>query len=212
MSGHYDKKYFDWQKECGIIGGQLNKFKFEKYIENYDITLMDFGCGGGFLLDNFNVKDKIGFDINPYALDECNNKNIKTFNNLDNILDDSIDIIISNHAFEHIPDPYNILKILYKKLKINGKIIIVVPCEQPNEISFNFNKNDFNKHLFNWTPMTLANLLDFSGFHILEADTIRHQWCPDFKTNFNHPSFHFRCHQFAIKNGNYQVRVVAQKI
>ena len=43
---HYDKKYFDWQQNVGIVGGVLNKFKFENYINDTDI-LMDFGCGGG---------------------------------------------------------------------------------------------------------------------------------------------------------------------
>ena len=50
---HYDKKYFDWQKQVGVIGGYLNKFKFESQVKDTDV-LMDFGCGGGYLLNNFN--------------------------------------------------------------------------------------------------------------------------------------------------------------
>ena len=64
---HYDKKYFDWQKQVGVIGGYLNKFKFESQVKDTDV-LMDFGCGGGYLLNNFNNAKKIGFEINKSAL------------------------------------------------------------------------------------------------------------------------------------------------
>ena len=50
---YYDKNYFDWQKQIGVLGGSLNKFKFESHVKDTDI-LMDFGCGGGYLLNNFN--------------------------------------------------------------------------------------------------------------------------------------------------------------
>ena len=56
----YGKEYFIWQKKIGIIGGKLNKFKFEQEIKESDI-LMDFGCGGAYLLNNFSNKQKLGF-------------------------------------------------------------------------------------------------------------------------------------------------------
>ena len=149
---HYDEKYFKWQKQIGEIGGILNKFKFEEHIQNDNITLMDFGCGGGYLLNNFNVKKKIGFDINKTALEECRKKSIEVYSNFDDIENNSIDIIISNHAMEHVPEPLYILKELYKKLKNNGSIIIVIPCEQSTETSFYYNSSDINKHLYTWCP------------------------------------------------------------
>lgn len=57
----------------GIVGGVLEKFKFENYINDTDI-LMDFGCGGGYLLNNFNNKIKFGYEINQHARDECRKK------------------------------------------------------------------------------------------------------------------------------------------
>ena len=35
---------------------------------------MDFGCGGGYSLNNFNNKTKIGFEINKHAWEECKKK------------------------------------------------------------------------------------------------------------------------------------------
>ena len=49
---HYDEKYFSWQKYVGKFGG-LNKIKFDGIIlENQKV--LDFGCGGGYLLSSYN--------------------------------------------------------------------------------------------------------------------------------------------------------------
>jgi len=67
---HYNKDYFDWQKQVGVVGGYLNKFKFEEHINSNNIVL-DFGCGGGYLLNNFENIIRKGFEINEYAWEEC---------------------------------------------------------------------------------------------------------------------------------------------
>lgn len=48
-STHYDAEYFNWQKNIGAFGGWANSFKFKNSISKSD-TVIDFGCGGGFLL------------------------------------------------------------------------------------------------------------------------------------------------------------------
>jgi hypothetical protein len=101
---------------------------------------------------------------------------------------------------------------LYNKLKVGGTLIIVVPCEQPSESSFTYNKNDVNKHLFTWCPMTLGNLLNYVGFDVVESLPIRHQWCSDYIKNYMEADFHNRCIENAKKNGNYQVRTICKKI
>jgi len=143
---HYDEKYFAWQKRCGQKGGFLNKFKFEKEVKDEDI-LMDFGCGGGYLLNNFKNTIKIGFEINKTAQKQCLEFGIVVYEDFKDISDNSIDTIISNHAMEHVPLPLNSFKDLYKKLKVGGKIIIVIPCEQPTETSFYYKEGD-NTRLF----------------------------------------------------------------
>ena len=52
---HYNKKYFEWQKDVGIFGAKANKIKFEELISK-NLKVLDFGCGGGFLLMNLNAK------------------------------------------------------------------------------------------------------------------------------------------------------------
>jgi len=207
---HYDKNYFEWQKKIGEIGGKLNLFKFKNYINKED-TVLDFGCGGGYLINNVQCKEKKGFEINKSAHEECRKKNIFITDNFDELEDQSLDKIISNHAFEHVPTPFETLKKLYNKLKKGGKIIIVVPCEQNHEPGFSYKPNDINQHLYTWCPMTLGNLVKLSGFEVEKAEHIQHQWCTDFKENWNKPNFHQRCQQQARKHKNFQVRVVGIK-
>ena len=56
---HYDKNYFAWQKKVGSFGAEANKIKFEKYIIKGQ-KVLDFGCGGGYLLSNFQDIERFG--------------------------------------------------------------------------------------------------------------------------------------------------------
>lgn len=207
---HYDKDYFDWQKHVGKIGGHLNKFKFETEVKDHDI-LMDFGCGGGFLLNQFQNKQKIGFEINKHAHEQCKQFGIQVYDDFNDICDNSIDVVISNHALEHVPLPLESLTQLHKKVKNNGKVVIVVPCEQPYENGFDYRENDQNQHLHTWCPMTLGNLAKLAGFNVKSCTAFHHQWCPDYQENWNKPDFHKRCYEYAKKRKNYQIRLVAIK-
>jgi len=207
---HYNDEYFNWQKNIGYIGGFLNKFKFENNVDKTDI-LMDFGCGGGYLLDNFENEQKFGFEINESAIDECKRKNIKVYNNFSDIENDSIDSIISNHAMEHVPLPLETLKNLYTKLKPGGKIIIVIPCEQPSEEIFYYRPNDINQHLHTWCPMTFGNLVTLAGFKVIECDVFQHKWTPTYTTEYQQPDYHQKCIDYAKQCVNYQIKLVATK-
>jgi len=209
-SKHYDKKYFMWQQSMGKIGTVLNKFKFENHINSTDV-LMDFGCGGGYLLTAFKNKIKIGFEINHACWDECNKNNITVVDNYDDIDDGYIDCVISDHALEHVTLPLQTLKDLHKKIKTNGKLVIVIPCEQPSEAAFYYKEGDINQHLHTWCPMTLGNLVTLAGFKVVSCMPFQHQWCPDFKENYNKPDFHDRCIAYAKKNKNLQIKLIAIK-
>ena len=70
---YYNEDYFnDYQKKIGEFGGKANLFKFEEHIKNTD-NVLDFGCGGGFLLSNLDCKYKAGIEINSIARKYCKN-------------------------------------------------------------------------------------------------------------------------------------------
>lgn len=176
MENYYNEKYFnDYQKKIGEFGGVANTFKFKKYIKPND-SILDFGCGGGFLLKNLNAKSKVGIEINPVAREYCNNVlKIDCYEAIEKIKDNSIDVIISNHALEHTTNPFEIIAELYKKLKKEGKIIFVVPLDS---FLFGYDQNDVNKHLFSFSPMNLGNLFTANKFIVLKSGIIFHKWPP----------------------------------
>lgn len=126
---HYSTNYFDYQKRIGIVGGKINVGKFLEYIEPTD-KVLDFGCGGGYLLENLNCKVKIGVEINSIARIEARkNRLVKIYSSTRLIKSNSVDKIISNHALEHTKNPIDELKALRYVLKRGGKIILVTPTE-----------------------------------------------------------------------------------
>lgn len=171
---HYESEYFlKYQKPIGEFGGKANLFKFAKHINPND-TVLDFGCGGGFLLNNLMCKEKIGIELNDLPRQFCNdNFKIKCFKTLEEVPNESIDVIISNHCLEHTTSPYELIAQMNKKLKKNGKIILVVPLDN---FQYKWKKNDVNYHLYSFSPMNLGNLLDAAGFNEISTSVIFHKW------------------------------------
>ena len=61
-ASHYDEEYFKYQSEIGRFGGWANLTKFSEYIRP-EMKVLDFGCGGGYLLANISCKEKLGIEI-----------------------------------------------------------------------------------------------------------------------------------------------------
>ena len=207
---YYDKMYFEWQKEIGKLGGIANKFKFEKHIKKQD-TVVDFGSGGGYLLENIDCGEKLGIEINETAREEAGKMGIVSVGTISDVENDYADVIISNHALEHVANPLGVLKELHSKLKDSGSIVFVVPHENSKQ---KFNENDINKHLYTWTRQTLGNLFKEAGFNDVSAYNIRSKW-PPFYLNiygfFGLGFFKLVCYFWALMNNNYQIKVVAKK-
>ena len=206
----YDKEYWDYQSKIGKIGGMLNLFKFENHIRETD-TVLDFGCGGGYLLETIKCAEKIGFEVNDHALERARSVGLNVTKSWDDIEDESIDRVISNHALEHVLDPPFCLKNLYSKLKVGGALIAVVPCEQLGQPQFNYKTNDVNQHVYTWCPQSLGNLVKFSGFRVVSCDALHHCWTDDFERSYMGENYHERCVAQSKRTGTFQIKVVAKR-
>jgi SAM-dependent methyltransferase len=175
-TSHYGAEYFRWQFEIGSFGGWANLPKFSKYIHPR-MKVLDFGCGGGYLLANVNCKEKLGLEINPVARAEAEKSGIRTVASTSEIEDDWADVIISNHALEHCQNPLQELQALLRKLVPGGTAVFVVPCEA---IKNSYRTGDPNHHLYSWGPMSLANLFAEAGFTVVESKAYVHSWPPRF--------------------------------
>jgi SAM-dependent methyltransferase len=172
---HYNETYFKYQKKIGSFGGLANKFKFQRFISKDDYVL-DYGCGGGFLLDQLACKKKIGFEINNIAKKYLR-ENFK-FSVVDKMIeleDNSLDLVISNHCLEHVSNPINVISQLYNKIKKNGKIVIYVPHDKYN---YRFSNSDIDNHYYSFSPSNLGNIIKECGFEIIELGTLLHRWPP----------------------------------
>lgn len=207
---HYNSKYFAWQKSMGKFGGKANLFKFEKFIKETD-TVVDFGSGGGYLLNNLNCERKIGIDINEVARAEGKRMGIEMVESAEICEDNIADVIISESALEHVESPYIELCKLKKILKNNGKIIFVVPWEKSQT---KYVKDDINMHLYTWNPQNLYNLFKFAGYKVEKIDIIRHTWPPYYEKvykYFGKDMFDLISKIYSRINKTYQLRIVCKK-
>lgn len=103
-TAHYDAGYFEWQSKIGRFGGWANVTKFSNFIRP-DFNVLDFGCGGGYLLANIDCREKIGIEVNPVARAEAQRQGIRAVEFASEVDDAWADLVISNHALEHCSNP-----------------------------------------------------------------------------------------------------------
>ncbi|MCP4535637.1 MAG: class I SAM-dependent methyltransferase [Chloroflexi bacterium] len=210
-SEHYNKEYFDWQCSIGEFGGWANLTKFEKYIRPH-FNILDFGCGGGYLLSNIVCKGKMGIEINEGARRQAVQLGLDIYTTTSQIQDDWADIIISNNALEHTLHPLLELEALYPKLKSGGYIVFVVPCES---IHYKYIPNHISYHLYSWSPMCIGNLFTEAGFVVQESKPYFHKWPPKYRAIARlggRKLFEISCKITGyVRQKWIQVRVVARK-
>ena len=207
---HYNEEYFSTQIDYGRVDSETERDFFQRYIKEID-SIAEFGCGGGFLLKKLKCQSKIGIEINPTARTYAEKNGIKTVNNFEKIVDESLDIIISYHALEHCINPYGIVSEIYKKLKPAGKCVCVVPYEP---LSFEYFKNDTSQHLYIWNQRTLGNLFRLAGFYIRETGIKEVAWPIGWRHMFNEKTidwFNALSVLESNRTGYYSVYVVAEK-
>lgn len=211
VNPHYSENYFKWQREIGIFGGVANRIKFEDHIKKTDFVV-DFGAGGGYLIEGLSCSKKIGVEINPAARAIAEKRGVLMLPSLDQIENNSVDVVISNHALEHTDSPVEILKEVLRVLKPGGKAIFVVPCEA---ISHLYQPNDINFHLYTWSPMCFGNVFTRAGFTVIESTPFMHKWPPRFQQIqkiFGWNFFHLACRVWSHLSRNFfQVRCIAIK-
>jgi SAM-dependent methyltransferase len=222
VSSHYnsaDGRYFRWQSSIGEFGGWANLTKFTDYITP-DSRVLDFGCGGGYLLQNITCRQKLGIEVGEAARKEARSRNIDVVASTDEVRDEWADVIISNSALEHCLHPLQELEALRPKVVPGGRVVFVVPCES---IRYKYKAGDINHHLYTWSPMCLGNLFTEAGFDVEECKPHLHLWPPFVYRSLaragGRPLFDLGCRAWArltywglIPNGvSLRVRVVARR-
>jgi len=175
---HYDEKYFEWQKSAGEFAAKADRIKFEEYVKP-EFNVLDFGCGGGFMISSLNCAQRMGVEINPTARKSAESKGVTTFETSADVPDGWADLIISDNALEHTHHPLDELKNLLPKLKKTGTAVFIVPCESLN---MPYDEEDINQHLYSWSPLCIGNLFKLAGYNVISSDPFHHKW-PRKRTN-----------------------------
>jgi SAM-dependent methyltransferase len=154
-SNHFNDAYYDARARIAV-----KKF-FNGVNENAKI--LDYGCGLG--QNIYHMPNAVGYDISEYGINFCKQKGIKATNHLDDLPNESFDIVFTAHVLEHHPSPKGMVEDMAGKLKKGSKLILVIPFETHGKSNF---KLDLNQHLFAWNFRSINNLLLTSGFEINE--------------------------------------------
>jgi len=148
-------------------------------------SLLDFGCGGGFLLEHAARLgwDTVGFDVGARALRTCRQQGLKVTDDLADFQNGSFGAIIMNHVFEHVGDPVGLLFRLRQLLRHDGRLLIRVPNVvslrarlSPRLLSRKFGFDEryraFPIHLSYFNKATLCRLLDKADYEIAATRTV----------------------------------------
>ncbi len=183
VSQHYQGEegriYFQYQNVGGDQRGRINARKFMPFVQASD-SILDFGCGNGSMLQALPAQRRIGVEVNPAARAVAEQViGLEIHATTSTVADASVDVIVSNHALEHVLDPLAALRDLWRILKPNGHLIVCVPIDDWRTQKCYYPK-DVNHHLYTWTPLLLGNLLAEAGYQVDNVRILSHAWPPRF--------------------------------
>lgn len=121
---------------------------------------VDIGCSGGFFVSGISdyFEQVVGLDIDIHALKLANKKNSQK-----NILylagdslnlpfpDKSVDLVVCNHVYEHVPDPKQMFYEIYRVLNDEGI------CYLGAASRLTLIEPHYNLPFLSWLPKTFAN-------------------------------------------------------
>lgn len=95
-------------------------------------TILDFGCGNGNFVKLLRSKGykAYGYDKSQYIVSHLNESGVPTYLREHDIPDRYFDVITCFDVIEHTTAPQKILKVLAKKIKKRGILIITTPNAQ----------------------------------------------------------------------------------
>ncbi len=216
ISPHYQRKagavYAEWQlRAMDALGAEAAR-RFRPFVRDDDVCL-DFGCGGGRILDLLESGKRIGVEPSKVPAEIARGRGIEVHPTLQDVGAGTVDVVISNHALEHCQAPFQELASMMRVLKSGGRLVLVLPLEDWRR-SRRFHPEDRNHHLFAWTPLLIGNLVTDAGFRVSSITIVRHAYPPGAGILWRHlPEFAFDgiCSAWSMIALMRQLRVVAER-
>lgn len=159
-----------------------------RYFQPYcgpDKTVLDFGCGDGTILRELAAARKLAVEVNPFCVARIGELNatasvpITVHADITAVGSGLVDVLVSNHSLEHVPEPWRTLAEFRRVLRPNGVLILVTPFDDWRMGTWRaWSPGDRQNHLYTWSPMNIGNLLTEAGFHVQESRLRSVAWSP----------------------------------
>jgi SAM-dependent methyltransferase len=152
-----------------ILENFLRKISNELRITNYELRILDVGCGTGANLEMLRqFGEAEGVDVSDEALEFCRKKGLKVHQGLAEELpfeDGEFEIVTALDVVEHLDDDVAGLKEMHRVLKKGGKSLIFVPA-----FMWLWGvQDDISNHRIRYTKKQIIERLEKAGFEIERA-------------------------------------------
>ncbi len=148
---------------------------FKKTKVNFDSPILDVGCGYGKLLNRMQrdgFRNLTGADL--FIKDNIDYPNGVKILKKDVVeLEGQFNLIISNHSFEHMPNPLKVLCKFFELLKHNNFVLMRIPVASSyawRHYGVNWFALDAPRHLFLHTVKSIEILSKQAGFKLADVD------------------------------------------
>ena len=167
---HYESQNAEdlWRESLPEAKIRVLRFK-ELYTK--ETRLLEIGCASGFFLSEVreNVKTATGVELTKEYVKYAVGRGLDVRESLDEITDDSYDLIFMFHVLEHIDDPVKYLKELKRRLSRSGNLIIEVPNVEDILVSIYKIKPHLDfyweiAHNYYFSKTTLGKVLEDAGY------------------------------------------------
>ena len=209
--GAAGSRYWEYQAPLGKQGGVLNAWKFAPFVAD-GFSVVDFGCGGGFLLEHLRFKSGIGIEINPEARLAGKARGLDIRESMGEVADEWADVVISNHALEHVQHPLEQLREFRRILRPGGRVVVWLPIDDWRT-QRRADPADINGHLYTWTPQLAWNIVREAGLIPLESRVVSHAWPPGAAhlSRMSPAIYNLACRTWSLLRRRRQLFVLATK-
>lgn len=145
---YFNLRAFYWKKAITAV-----------QVVSEDSLVLDYGCGTGQVSMAFpNVHF---YDISDFSRDLIKQKGKVVYRDDAEIPSGKFDFVLSSHALEHSPRPFDDLLKFSRFVKPTGYLLLILPVERKCKQMLQV---DDNNHLHCWTFQTICNLLHATGW------------------------------------------------
>jgi 2-polyprenyl-3-methyl-5-hydroxy-6-metoxy-1,4-benzoquinol methylase len=144
--------------------------------------VLDFGAGEGHLVAAFRSLGLVADGVEPSMAGRkqaCSRYGIELGYVLPPATDERYDLIVLQHALEHVTDPVTVLRELAERLDPFGSMLIDVPNASSIEMLRPSRRRsilDLPVHLYHFTPHTLSAVLAAAGLEAVRVSLTNPDW------------------------------------